>query len=314
MFKQALTAAAVAALCACGGGGGGSGGGFAVAPAAQEPAAAPTSTAPALPVVEALKLDPFNPGCVSAPDTHVECPLVANDQPIGVGVPAGTYVKFTNNTGTLLQIDEVQAATGETSFWSEYCVYLGELVTGQTIAGRGEVGCSVKNPGENYAPITWGANTGLSVPPGGVVYLNSHTEPELKGHTYAMRVRVQTSGLHAWRQPQQDAVIPCDGQQGSTAPTPWRNDTDRDVHLVGVSIYSVSGTATPNTLNGTACIYAMTADGAMKYRNCDEALLSKGEVSFPVVTIAPGEYVSAQAVNACPAGGVWDWAAWLRVW
>ena len=307
MVKQSLAATALAALAACGGGGSGGGGGFAlIAPASQEEAKTPA--------VEPLKLSPVNPGCTTALDGHVVCELIANDQPIGVGVPAGTYVTFTNNTSTMLQIDSVQAATGEVQLWSEICAYVGDLITGQPKAGIGEVGCSSKHANENYPTITWGNGTGLSIAPGQVVFLNSHTEPGYKNHTYALSVRVQTTGLHAWRQPQIDAVIPCDGQQQSTAGTPWRNETDRDLHLSGASIYSESGTSTPNTLNGPACIYVMTADGSVKYQNCDNALRTRGDVSFPVVTIAPGEYVSAQGVNACAAPNVWDFAAFLRVW
>lgn len=307
-MNRALSILALASLVACGGGGGGGGGGFAIVPVA--PAPAPQEEPK--PTIEPLKLNPVNPGCVQAPDGHIDCPLIAYGEPIGVGVPAGTYVKFTNNTDTLLQIDSVQAATGEVQLWSEICAYVGDLITGQPTPGIGEVGCSSKHANENYPTITWGNGTGLSIAPGQVVYLNSHTEPGYKGHTYAMSVRVQTTGLHAWRQPQQDAVIPCNGQQQSTAGTPWRNETDRDLHLSGASIYAESGSG--NTLNGPACIYVMTADGSVKYQNCDSALRTRGDVSFPVVTIAPGEYVSAQGVNSCPAPGVWDWAAFLRVW
>ena len=306
-MKRALSILALASLVACGGGGGGSGGGFAIVPVA------PAAQEEPKPTIEPLKLNPVNPGCTTALDGHVECNLIANDQPIGVGVPAGTYVKFTNNTNTLLQIDSVQAATGEVQLWSEICAYVGDLITGQPTPGIGEVGCSSKHSGENYPTITWGNGTGLSIAPGQVVYLNSHTEPGYKGHTYAMSVRVQTTGLHAWRQPQQDAVIPCDGQQQSTAPTPWRNETDRELHLTGASIYSEDGRLS-NTMSGAACIYVMTADGSVKYQNCDNALRSRGEVSFPTVAIAPGEYVSAQGTNACPVGAVWDFAAFLRVW
>lgn len=308
--RRALSTLALAALAACGGGGGGGGGFAVVAPTAAAPEAAKQ---PAAPAAEPLKLSPVNPGCVSALDTHVECPLIASGELIGVGVPAGTYVRFTNRTGSYLQIDSVQAATGETQLWSEICVYVGDLVTGQHQPGIGEAGCATKNAGENYPTIRWGEGTGLSVAPGEVVYLNSHTEPALENHTYALSVRVQTTGLHSWRQPQQDAVIYCDGQQQSTAPTPWRNETGRELHLSGASVYSEDGRGS-NTLSGPACIYVMDASGATKYQNCDSALRSRGEVSFPVVTIAPGEYVSAQAVNTCAALGVWDWAAFLRVW
>lgn len=308
-MKAALSILALAALTACGGGGGG-GGGFAIVPVAP---AQPAAQEEPKPTIEPLKLNPVNPGCVQAPDGHIDCPLIAYGEPIGVGVPAGTYVKFTNNTGLMLQIDSVQAATAEVQLWSEICVYVGELVTGQPTPGIGEVGCATKAFNENYSTIHWGEHTGLSVAPGQVVYLNSNTPSGYKNHTYALSVRVQTTGLHAWRQPQQDAVIVCDGQQQSTAPTPWRNETGRELHLTGASIYSEDGRLS-NTMSGAACIYVMTADGSTKYQNCDSALRTRGDVSFPVVTIAPGEYVSAQATNSCPAPGVWDWAAFLRVW
>ncbi|WP_143694694.1 hypothetical protein [Variovorax sp. JS1663] len=228
-------------------------------------------------------------------------------------MPAGTYVKFTNHTDGFLQIDAIEAATGETQLWSEYCAYVGELVTGQHTPGVGEVGCSSKQGGENYPTISFGGSTGLAIAPGQVVYLNSHTEPGYKSHVYALRVSTPTAALHAWRQPQHDEVIPCKDGEQSTAGTPWRNESGRELHLSGASIYAESGRGT-NTLSGPACIYVMTADGATKYQNCDAALRTRGDVSFPVVTIAPGEYVSAQFNNTCPAPAVWDAAAFLRVW
>ena len=215
-MSRALSALALAALVACGGGGGGGGGGAAFMPVAATPVA--QEPKPQEPVLEPLKLNPVNPGCTVAADGHVDCPLIASGELIGVGVPAGTYVRFTNNTGSHLQVDEVRAATGEVSYWNEHCVYLGELVTGQHQPGVGEVGCSAKNVGENYAPITWGAGTGLSVAPGQAVYVNSNqTSAGYMNTTYALRVRVQTTGLHAWRAPQHDEVISCDGRDQSTA-------------------------------------------------------------------------------------------------
>lgn len=306
-MKHALSILALAALAGCGGGGGG-GGGF--MPIVAQPAA--KSPDPILQAVEPLALTPTNPGCKEV-GFSVDCPLVPGE--IGVGVPAGTWVVFYNRTDQMLQIDAVRAATGETQLWSEFCVYRGELFTWQSPAGVGEVGCTTKGIGENYGTIRWGAGTGLSVAPGERVYLNSHTEPAAKNHTYSMSVREQTTGLYAWRQPQRDEVIPCDGQERATVASPWRNESGRAMHLIGAGIYSESGTpASINQMSGPACIYVMAADGSTKYQNCDDNLRRRGEVSFPVVTIEPGEYVSAQARNACAAPGVWDWAAWLRVW
>jgi len=314
---KSLIALSAIALAACGGGGGSS---PTFAPPAQstpaaEVQAAPSQPAPVVQVAAASPPQPVNTNCVTTADGHVSCDLIADDQPIGVGVPAGTYVIFTNRTTDYLQINSVSAFTGEQQRWSEFCVDRDDGRTGQASPGIGEVGCTTKNVGEDYPPITWGNGTGLSVPPGGVIYLGSHTEPVPENHTYSMSVAVQTTGLNAWRQPQQDAVITCDGQLQSTAWTPWQNTTDHDLHLAGASVYAVSSSpSSPNTLSGAACIYVIDASGATKYTNCDDALRTRGDANFPVVTIAPGEFVAAQATNACASPAVWDWVAFLRVW
>lgn len=312
MFKQALTAAAIAALCACGGGGG-SGGGFAAAPVAPVEANQPAVQ----PAVQAedpfVKLYPVNPGCSMVAANHLACELIASETTIGVGVPPGVYVTFTNNTGTHLQINEVNAETGERQFWSEHCIYLNTFMTGQNTAGQGEVGCASKQIGKDYLPVRFGQGNGLGVAPGDVVYLGSHTEPLQINHTYALDVKVQTTGLQAWRMPKVDAVIECDGQQQSTVWGTWTNTTQGDLHLTGASIYAEAGQRS-HTLNGSACIFVMDASGATKYTNCDGALKTRGEVKFPAVTIAPGESVAAQGVNACTAPNLWGWAAFLQVW
>jgi hypothetical protein len=69
---------------------------------------------------------------------------------------------------------------------------------------------------------------------------------------------------------------------------------------------------TPNTVSA-ACIYVLTADAAQKYVNCDGALKTKGAFNFNPVPVEPGEYIVGQATNACPAGGHWNWAAFLNV-
>jgi len=309
--NRLISIMALSALAACGGGGGGGGGGFVPAapvesaPAAHEPARA----APEAPLIP--------PDMVTATcETHsiIFCEMVASDRAIGIGVPAGTYVAFTNNTGAPLQVVETGAFTAERRFWSEYCAYLGTLndsVTWQRVAGKGEVGCAAKNIGEDYAPIRFG--TGLVVAPGEVVVLNSHTEPTSTNHTYTLKVRALTDAGQSWRQPQRDQVIPCDGQTQYTVAAPWRNDADRNVQITGASIYAeVPQSKAPNTVSN-ACISVLLEGGATKYSNCDTALRSKGEVHFPPVTVAPGEYVAAQAANACAVGGHWNWAAFLNV-
>jgi hypothetical protein len=262
-------------------------------------------------------LNPTNTNCQQVAQNQVNCDLVPGE--IGTGVPPGVVLTFTNRTGAQLQVNQADAITNERTYWSEWCVYTGpttdSLKTSQGPAGVGEVGCSTKQPGEDYAPIRWGAGTGLAVAPGEMVIVNSHTEPAAVNHTYALTVAPQTTGLYSWRQPQVDEVITCNGETQSTAGSPWHNDTGRELHLTGASIYAEAGGGpTPNTMSGAACIYVMTADGAVKYQNCDNAIRTRGEVTFPLVTVAPGEYVAAQATNACAAPGVWDWVAFLRVW
>lgn len=302
MFKQALAATALAALAACGGGGGGSGGGVAIA----------VDPKPATPVLQA---GPVYPNCDTVAYNHIACDLVPGE--ISAPVPAGMFGSFTNRTGQYLQINEINGYTAERQYWSEYCAYLGDLtniVTFQASPGKGEVGCSTKNVGEDYTPIRFGDGTGLSVAPGEMVMLNAHTEPAATNHTYSLRVAAATTGLHSWRQPRVDRVIPCNDGTQWTDMAPWQNDTGRDLHLTGASIYAESPSSrTPNTLNG-ACIYVFTADGAQKYTNCDGLIRARGEVNFPLVTIAPGESVGAQATNACSTGSHWNWVAFLRVW
>lgn len=262
---------------------------------------------------------PVNPNCTNLTANHIDCDLIpdsaSGNQPIGVGVPPGSYVTFTNRTGAYLQVNEVIAITGEQATWSEFCVYLNDFVTGQNTPGRGEVGCTAKNIGENYPPIRWGTTTGLSVAPGSMVYLNSHTEPAAINHTYSLVVKPQTSGLYSWRAPKLDTVITCSGQQQSTPWTPWTNTTGGDLHLAGASIYSVSGVASnPNTVTG-ACVYVLRPDGSVRFSNCDSAARTRsGQLDFPTQVIQAGESVAGQAINTCPSGAVWDWAAFLLVW
>jgi hypothetical protein len=312
-MKVALSILALAALTACGGGGsgGGGGGGFFVAPAATAPAADPKPVDPILqaPTVLSQNCRP------TEQDNHTNCDLVPGEVPTGLAVPAGAFASFTNRTGVPLQIDQIDAFTGERQFWSEYCAYVEHLNTFQWPAGQGEVGCSAKNIGEDYPPMRWGNSTGLLVEPNQTVILNSHTEPSSIPHTYSLHVSKLNTGVQSWRQPQVDRVIPCDDQMQSTELSAWQNTTGHDMHLIGASIYAETPSSkAPNTMSGNACIYVFAADGTQKYSNCDAAIKTRGEVSFPLVTIAPGEMVAAQATNACKKGSHWNFAAFLRVW
>lgn len=305
-----LTALSALALCACGGGGGSGGGSFPsaavqqTAPVAQE---APAVTNPVFQI-------PVNPGCTMSGDRPY-CELIANDSAIGIGVAANNVAVFTNHTGSDLQIERADAYTGEQTQWGEYCAYLlndlSQAATAQSSAGIGEVGCATKNIGETYPSLKWGS--GLLVKPGQMLMLNSHVEPANTAHTYSLRVHAAT-GVSSWRMPKTDAVINCDGQPQPTAGDRWTNTTGKDLQVTGASIYSVSGNnASPNTMNGPACIYVFTAEGAVKYQNCDNQIRTRGDISFPAVSIAPGESVAAQALNVCSAPSLWGWAAFLRI-
>lgn len=307
-MKRALSILALASLAACGGGGG-------------EPDPAPAvSKDPVTAPVAAPNADPapaevafINPGCKEV-DGHWECDLIASDQPIGVNVGPDVWVRFTNKTGKHLQINSIQGRMAEeVTHWSEYCVFLNGW-HGQNEAGIGEVGCKSKRPGQYYEPILFGNGTGLSIPPGSEIIMGQHSEPEPMAHTYVLDVKAQTAGLLSWRQPRQDEIYECNGQMQTTSWAPWVNTTDREMHLSGAGIYAESGKPeAPTTMSG-ACIFVLDTTGATKYQNCDMAIRSRGEVSFPVVKFGPGESVVAQAVNSCPVGGGWDFVSYLRVW
>lgn len=304
--------ALVAILAACGGGGGGGSAApmMAASVPAQQPASALTSVVePAPKPFPTIPADLINPGCVKA-GNHIDCDLRVGV--IGTGIPPGVFLTFTNRTADYLQVNQARAFTNERARWAEFCVHLGAFMTGQNKPGDGEVGCTSKQVGEDYAAVTWGKQTGLSVAPGAVVTVNSHTEPEAINHTFVLDVAVQTTGVHAWRFPAMDEVIDGNGQMQATAWTPRLNDTGAPLYLSGAAIYSESGAST-NTLAGAACVYLLAVDGSEKYRNCDNALRTRGDVQLPTIEVLPGESVVAQGSNFCTAPCKWDWAAFLRL-
>lgn len=295
-MKLLLSIVTMAALAGCGGGGGDSG----PAPSAVE------STKTEAPFVDSSG---FTRATCDDQGGRIACQLVSGD--LQVTVRAGSHAIFTNNTGRTLHIVEENAITNERTRWSEHCVYLNVGETHQPSAGQGEVGCSAKNIGEDYAPITFGA--GLSVNPGDVVHLNSHTQPEPIEHIYTLKVRESAGGGQSWRQPQVDQVIWCDGQMQSTVSSPWRNNTGRTVTLDSASIYAESPQSRTRNEVASACVYVLLEGGAQKYSACNGALSRKGAAQFQAITIEPGEYLAAQASNACAAGGHWNWASYLQV-
>jgi hypothetical protein len=315
MFKQALTAAAIAALCACGGGGG-SGGGFAPIASAPAPEAEPTpvvQTAPSVkPTTPPANL--LNPSCVTQPDgLLVTCSLEPSPWPIGVTVPASGFVTFTNNTGSYLQINSIEAFTGEVTHWGEFCAALNFGSNRQDVAGTGEVACTTKAENTNYIPLTFGQGTGLLVEPGGVVILGA--KPATVAHTYALMVAPNTTGVQVWRAPAVDEVIPCNGLPQYTAWNPWKNDSGYTKHISGALIYNESGNlSNRKELSGHACLYVLNPDGTPRVTQCNDSLRTRGEATFATIEVFPGESVAAQAVNTCSAPNEWDWAAYLYVW
>lgn len=315
MFKQALAATALAALVACGGGGGGSGGGFApiaVEPAPVEPAPVvvqATSVAPTVPPANLL-----NPSCVTQPDgLLVTCSLEPSPWPIGITVPASGFVTFTNKTGSYLQVNSIEAFTGETSHWGEFCAALNFGSNRQDVAGTGEVACTTKAENANYLPLTFGQGTGLLVEPGGVVILGA--KPAHVAHTYALMVEKGNTGIQVWRAPAVDEVIPCNGLPQYTAWNPWKNDSGYTKHVSGALIYNESGNLSNRTeLSGHACLYVLNADGTPRVGVCNDSLRTRGEATFPTIEVFPGESVAAQAVNTCSAPHEWDWAMFIQVW
>lgn len=310
-MKRIAILGLLALLAACGGGG-----------SADEPAsAAKPVAAPQQPMLRALstsapaKASPVNPGCTMSGDRPY-CELIANTDPIGVGVAANNVAVFTNNTGVNLQIDQADAYTGETSLWGEYCIYLvddlSQAIPNQAYPGIGEVGCAHKDIGEDYPSLTFGGWSGLLVKPGQMVVMNSHVEPANIGHTYALKVRLATTALYAWRMPQQDAVIPCTGTTTPTAWTAHRNDTGRVMGFQGAEVYSVSAKPASPSTTDHACAYVLDVNGNVRWSQC--GINARGSYSWPTVEVQPGEYIAAQSINTCSAPAVWDWAAFLRVW
>jgi hypothetical protein len=263
----------------------------------------------------------INPNCVINADVpnELDCDLLPLNLTGGlsseVGVAPGTYAVLTNNTGTFVQINQVEAITNEQTYWSEFCVSLNDFRTGQLSAGTGEVGCTTKNPGENYPPLQWdGIHTALSVPPGSKIYLASHTVPSAINHNYIITAYPQSAGINSYRSPEMDKVFDCDGSQQATAWTPWVNNTGAALHLVGATIYAVSGNSgSPNQVSA-ACIYTLNQSGGIKTANCNGGINQRGEVTFPTLLIEPGEAVVGQAVNFCNSPSNWDWAAYMHVW
>ncbi len=234
----------------------------------------------------------------------IDCDLVSGETVVTAG-PA-VNIRLTNNHGQWLQINQVKAYTGEKIYWSEYCVFLYDFYIGQRNApGVGEVACAHKSVGEDYPAIRWGASTGLSTPPGSVVWLSASTHPTYIAHTFSVSVGPQLSGLHSFRAPQIDEAHY--GCNQATSWHIWKNAMAVAQHLMGATIY-LSG---PLSLD-RACLYIIRSNGTLKWRMCNAGLNKRGSVSFPTQLIQPNESVAGQAASGFCGG--WDWAAYMWVW
>lgn len=262
----------------------------------------------------------INPNCAHTAPNMVDCDLLPLEYTGGqiseIGIPPSTTVRFTNRTGQYVQINQITAETNETSYWSEYCAFRNDYFTGQRGApGIGEVGCTTKNPGEAYPPLQWdGIATALSVAPGDQIYIGSHTEPASINHTFKVVSYLQSTGIYAYRAPKIDQVITCNGSTQSSAWTPWVNNTGGVLHLTGASIYAVSGNSPGTDQVDAACIYILDTAGAVRFSHCNQGVERRGLANFPTQLIYPGESLVGHASNQCPAGHLWDWAAYMYVW
>ncbi len=257
-----------------------------------------------------------NANCTQTQPNMFDCDLQTVDALGGAGeqvlVPASVVnVRFTNNTGSYLQINSVSAETGEQSHWSEFSVYRNDFFTDQQgEPGIGEVGSIAKNPGEDYPPLRWdGYTTALSVAPGDRITIGSHTEPTFVDHTYTIYAYPQSAGVMSWRAPRIDQVNTCSGNLDSTLWNPWQNTTGQTLHLSGATTYAVS--PIPNQVTA-ATLYVLRADGSIKFSYSD-GVNERGVVTFAPQDVEPDEYIAGQAVNQC-SSGLWGWVAFMYVW
>jgi hypothetical protein len=230
-------------------------------------------------------------------------------------VPVNVHVKLTNETGSYLQIDQVQGQGADAGGFGEYGVFLNLYATAQTSPGKGEAGVVSKDSGSVYPPIRWDSSmeaTGLSVSPGSVVYLDHNWRSGALSFTYTVTARPQTTGVWSWRQPQVDQSILCGGTRQLTVWGPWKNTTAANHYLRGAQIYAVSGKSIPSVTDA-ACLYILDTSGAVRWHQCDGVNVRGRLPVSPVQVIRPGESVAAQAANTCPQGALWDWAAYLYI-
>jgi hypothetical protein len=252
-----------------------------------------------------------DPNCVHIAANEVDCDLLLAINAIGIG--PGTFAALTNKTGGYIEINQVTAITNEQLYWSEFCVFRNNFMTGQLSPGVGEVGCTTKNIGESYPSLHW--NGILLVAPGDKIYLGSHTEPDSINHLYLVTASAAFSpfspSVQSFRTPKIDAPIPCSNAVQSTDWGPWTNNTGSIQYLSGATIYAVSAQSDPNTVS-EACLYILNADGSVSWSFCNQGTNHRGTVSFSPQPIKPGQSVTGQAINQCSIG-LWDWVAYMYI-
>lgn len=223
-------------------------------------------------------------------------------------------LKIVNNTDEFVQVSDVWVQPAKSNSWGEYCLSIRDWRTGQNEPGYGEVGCLSKNAADpKFGVLRWdSASRGLSVAPGQAIYVGGYVQaPPEKDHRKTVQVTVQrgTGGVYSFRQPRLDVPIRCTGKSQSTAWAPWQNKSGRSVTITGATIYAVDPARKDAVEAG--CLYVLDSTGKdAKWKYCTNVNV-QGRVSFAPISVAPDDYIAAQAKNTCKAGGLWDWAAYI---
>jgi len=252
----------------------------------------------------------MNPDCTFSGNERI-CPLAPGTHSYATDAES---LRLENNGTQWIQINEVQAAVGTPGVWAEMAVYLDRFQLDQDVPGRGEVGAIHANANEVFGQLKWtdGQGYGLSVPPGSFIQLNvGQAHPPT---LFVVKAAVQTAGVHAVRQPKADHVFTCSGSQQATVWDAWQNTGSTNWSVAGATIFASGGDTTPNSVQ-SACVYIMSSNGQdVIWSYCGDGVRTRGRVTFPAVqTVAPGQYLAAQAVHTC-SSALWGWAAYIWKW
>jgi hypothetical protein len=225
-------------------------------------------------------------------------------------------LKLVNSGGVPAQITRVWVEPKETGRWGEYCLSIGVWQMGQNRPGAGEVACTHKDDTEpEFNALQWDSNENApSLAPGSALWVGGYVLAS-PGQDHRKTVYVTASkgveNILLFRQPQTDVPIRCDATNQVTADSPWQNTLGRDLTVSGALIYAVD--PRKRNLVDHACISVLdAARNRTRWRYCTDVNM-RGKVKFPPISVAPGEFIAAQATNNCAVPGTWDWAAYIYV-